>query len=88
MGIIKSVWDLFDGKKTAIGATSFLFWVFIYALPAFHPEYSWVTQYGTQIRDFLMAHGIVLDDAAFNTGTFASILGLLDKFRKAKKDSE
>lgn len=83
MNIFKKVWGVFDGKKTAIGGVSWLLWVAIYAMPAFGPNYNWITQYGTQIRDFLLANGVQLDNITFNTATVMSILGLLDKFRKS-----
>lgn len=85
MKLLKKLWNKFDNKKSAIGATSFLLWVAIYAMPAFGPDYNWIVQYGTQLRDFLLAHGIVLDNTLFNVGTGATLIGLLDKFRKTIK---
>lgn len=82
--IVQPIWKKLDGKKTAIGATSFLLWVSIYAMPAFG-DYNGLVKAGTMIRDFLIANGIELDNTAFNTGTIMSILGLLDKYRKSRR---
>ena len=84
-GLLKLIWQKFDGKKVTIGASSFLFWVVFYAMPAFSPQYNWITAYATEVRDFLIANGIQLDNASFNVGVFATVIGLLDKFRKAKE---
>lgn len=85
LGILRTIWDKLDGKKVTIGATSLLFWIVFYALPAFHPQYNWITAYATEVRDFLASQGIVLDNTSFNVGILATVIGLLDKFRKAKK---
>lgn len=82
MKIFKKIWKAFDGKKTVIGGVSWILWVAVYAMPAFGPNYNWIVQYGTQIRDFLIANGVQLDNVSFNTATIATILGLLDKFYK------
>lgn len=71
-----------DGKKTATGALSLLLWVAIYAIPAFTPDYNWITQYATMIRDALNSSGVVLDNTLFNVGTTFTVVGLLDKLRK------
>lgn len=77
-----------DGKKTVIGATSLLLWVCIYAVPAFTPQYSWVTVIATQVRDLLQASGINLDSELFNAGVGFTVLGLADKVRKLIKKKE
>ncbi len=76
---------ILDGKKTTIGAISLLLWVAIYAIPAFTPEYNWITIYATQIRDFLQANGVLLDNSLFNVGAGFTVVGLLDKVRKLSK---
>ncbi len=75
-----------DGKKTVIGAINLLLWVFIYAVPALFPEYSFLTVYATQIRDALAAGGVVLDNSLFNTGVTFTVVGLIDKVRKLYKE--
>lgn len=77
-----------NGKKTALGAISLLLWITIYALPAFHPEYNWITVYGTNARDFLLSIGINLDRELFNAGVGVTVLGLGDKVRKIAKGEE
>lgn len=76
------------GKKTAIGALSFLLWVAIYAIPAFTPQYNWIVVYATQLRDLLQSAGIDLDNELFNSGVGFTVVGLLDKlmsyFKKEK----
>lgn len=86
--LIQPLWEKLDGKKSAIGAASFLLWTAIYALPAFTPEYNWITVGGTWIRDALIANGIHLDNTAYNTGVAFTVLGLIDKWRKSRKPSE
>lgn len=82
--IILPLWHKLDGKKTATGAASLLFWLTFYGCPAMFPQYNWITQYGTEVRDFLIANGVQLDNFSFNSGVILSVLGLLDKFKKAK----
>lgn len=74
-----------EGKKTVIGAISLLLWVAIYAIPAFTPNYNWVTLYAVQIRDALQSAGIQLDNSLFNTGVGFTIVGLVDKIRRLIK---
>lgn len=74
--------EWFNGKKTALGAVSLLLWIFIYVMPAFHPELNWVTHYGTQARDFMQAIGINLDKELANGGIALTAVGLGDKIRK------
>ena len=71
-----------DGKKTVIGAINLLLWVCIYAVPAFTPHYSWITELATQIRDTLQSSGIDLDNELFNTGLGFTIVGLISKIIK------
>ncbi len=78
--------EWFNGKKTVIGAISLLLWVTIYAIPAFTPEYNWITIYATQVRDVLNASGIQLDNSLFNAGAGFTVVGLIDKIRKLFKD--
>lgn len=85
--LLRELWRMLDGKKTVAGASTLLFWIVFYALPAFHPEYNWITHYSTQVRDFLLANGIQLDNATFNSGVLFTVLGLLDKFKKNVKPS-
>jgi hypothetical protein len=76
------------GKKTAIGALSFLLWVVIYAMPAFTPNYNWIIVYATMFRDALQAAGINLDNQLFNAGVGFTVVGLIDKVRTLfKKDN-
>lgn len=80
--------EYLKGKKTLIGAISLLLWVCIYAVPAFTPQYSFLTVAATQIRDALNSSGIVLDNSLFNTGVGFTVIGLLGKimdlFKKEK----
>ncbi len=80
--ILKKLVDYLDGKKTVVGALSLLLWVAIYALPAFTPNYNWITVIATQIRDTLQASGVQLDNSLFNAGVGFTVLGLVDKVRK------
>lgn len=77
--------EFLNGKKTAIGAVNLLLWVAIYAIPAFTPEYNSITVYATQVRDYLIAAGIELDNSLFNTGVGFTVVGLVDKIRKLYK---
>lgn len=77
-----------DGKKTLVGAASLLLWVCIYAVPAFTPNYSWITVLATQIRDGLLAAGIQLDNSLFNAGLGFTVVGLVDKVRKLIKENK
>lgn len=77
--------EFLNGKKTAIGAVNLLLWVAIYAIPAFTPEYNFITVYATQVRDYLIAAGIELDNSLFNTGVGFTVVGLVDKIRKLYK---
>lgn len=71
-----------EGKKTVIGAINLLLWIAIYAVPAFTPDYNWITVAATQIRDALIAAGINLDNELFNTGVGFTVVGLFDKIRQ------
>ena len=73
------VQEYLKGKKTLIGAISLLLWVCIYAIPAFTPQYSFLTVAATQIRDALTSSGIVLDNSLFNTGVGFTVVGLIGK---------
>lgn len=77
--------NILNGKKTIIGAISLLLWVTIYAIPAFTPEYNWITVYATQLRDILIASGLELDNSLFNIGAGFTVVGLIDKIRKLFK---
>lgn len=79
--------EYLKGKKTVIGAVSFLLWVAIYAMPAFTPQYNFITQYAVMIRDAMQAAGIDLDNELFNAGVGFTLVGLVDKVRRLfKKD--
>ncbi len=80
--------EILNGKKTVIGAISLLLWVTIYAIPAFTPNYNWITVYATQVRDFLQASGIQIDNSLFNVGAGFTVVGLIDKIRKLFKTDE
>lgn len=87
--LIAKVVTYLKGKKTAIGALSFLLWITIYAMPAFGPNYNWVTVLATQVRDALQAGGINLDNELFNAGVGFTVVGLIDKAKnwyKGKQD--
>ena len=84
--VVFKVADFLDGKKTTIGALSLVLWVVIYAIPAFTPEYNFLTVYAVFIRDSLQANGIQLDNDLFNTGVGFTVVGLLDKVRKLYKE--
>lgn len=85
--VVKKLVEYLQGKKTAIGAVSFLLWIAIYAMPAFTPQYNFITVYATQLRDALQASGIVLDNSLFNAGVGFTLIGLIDKIRRYfKKD--
>lgn len=77
--------DWLKGKKTVTGAVSFLLWIAIYAMPAFTPDYNWITVGATQIRDFLLSNGISLDNSLFNVGTGFTIVGLIGKIMDMMK---
>lgn len=81
--------DYLKGKKTVTGAISLLLWVCIYAIPAFTPEYNWLTVLATQVRDTLQSSGIELDNTLFNTGLGFTVIGLIDKaisyFKKGRQ---
>lgn len=77
-----------NGKKTTIGAISFLLWIAIYAMPAFTPDYNFITVYATNLRDILQASGINLDNELFNAGAGFTVVGLIDKVRKLFKGEE
>lgn len=83
--VVKKIAKYLEGKKTAIGALSFLLWAAIYALPAFTPEYNFITEYATQFRDALQAAGVELDNSLFNAGVGFTIVGLIDKYRKYRE---
>ena len=83
--IVGKIVKWLDGKKTAVGALNLLLWVAIYAVPAFTPDYNWITEYATKIRDLLLAGGINLDADLFNVGVSFTVVGLADKFRKLYK---
>lgn len=83
--VVAKLVEYMDGKKTAVGAVSLLLWVAIYALPAFTPEYNWITVYATQLRDLLIASGVELDNSLFNVGVSFTAIGLADKIRKLFK---
>lgn len=86
---IAPVVSYLKGKKTAIGAVSLLLWIAIYAMPAFGPNYNWVVQAGTTIRDTLQSNGIVLDNSLFNVGTGMTVIGLVGKVMDfLKKDKQ
>jgi len=84
--VIKKLIKWLDGKKVVIGAINLILWVALYAVPAFTPEYNWITVYATMIRDALLAGGINLDSELFNAGVSFTIVGLVDKVRKLIKD--
>lgn len=85
--VVIKVVEYLKGKKTAIGAVSFLLWVAIYAMPAFTPQYNFITQYAVVIRDAMQAAGIDLDNELFNAGVGFTLVGLVDKIRRLfKKD--
>lgn len=71
-----------EGKKTVIGAINMLLWIAIYAIPAFTPQYNFITVYATMIRDALQSAGIDLDNELFNAGVGFTVVGLIDKIRK------
>jgi hypothetical protein len=73
---------ILNGRKTTIGAISFGLWIAIYAMPAFTPNYNWITVYATQLRDLLQACGVDLDRELFNIGAGFTVVGLVDKVRK------
>lgn len=79
---------ILNGKKTTIGAISLLLWITIYAMPAFTPNYNWITIYATQVRDFLQASGVQLDNSLLNVGAGFTVVGLVDKIRKFFKEDE
>lgn len=79
--------EYLNGKKVLIGAVNLLLWITIYAIPAFTPQYNFITLYAVQIRDALQAAGLNLDNELFNAGVGFTVLGLADKIRKLfKKD--
>lgn len=71
-----------EGKKTVIGAINMLLWIAIYAIPAFTPQYNFITVYATMIRDALQSAGIDLDNELFNAGVGFTVVGLIDRIRK------
>lgn len=83
--VTKKIVSWLDGKKTTIGAINLLLWVAIFAIPAFTPQYNFITLYATQIRDLLIDSGFNIDNELFNTGVGFTILGLVDKIRKLIK---
>lgn len=74
-----------EGKKTVIGAINLVLWILIYAMPAFTPNYNWLTAYATQFRDLLIAAGVNLDNELFNVGVSFTVVGLVDKLRRLNK---
>lgn len=83
--VVERIVKWLDGKKTAIGALNMVLWIAIYAIPAFTPDYNWITEAATKIRDALQAGGINLDNDLFNVGVSFTVVGLMDKFRKLYK---
>lgn len=84
--VLAKVANWLNGKKTAIGAVNLLLWVALYAIPAFTPQYNWITVIATQIRDGLNAAGLNLDNQLFNAGVGFTVVGLVDKIWKLFKE--
>lgn len=80
--IVVKIANYLNGKKTAIGAVNFLLWVAIYAMPAFGPQYNWLTKDATILRDMLMSNGLNLDNELFNAGVGFTVVGLAHKVLK------
>lgn len=79
---LKGLVMMFNGKKTTLGATSLILWVTIYAMPAFTPDYNWITVEATRVRDALQVLGFNIDNELFNVGAGLTVVGLIDKIRK------
>lgn len=79
---LKGIGGYFNGKKTTLGAISLLLWVAIYAMPAFTPDYNWITVEATRIRDMMQMLGFNIDNELFNVGAGLTVVGLADKIRK------
>lgn len=86
--VMGKVVAILDGKKTTIGCINLGLWILIYAMPAFTPDYNWVTEYATKFRDMLNDSGIVLDNSLFNAGAGFTVVGLVDKVRKLYKENK
>jgi len=77
--LIPTNWiEWLKGKKTVLGAISFLLWFLIYALPAVRPDLIEVAALARQLQVYLAGLGIDIN-GFIEAGAGLTVVGLLDK---------